>query len=171
MSAEEFNKQQYLTLRDEIRTSKSRAFTILVLGTLFVPAVSFAAQKFGGTFASASVPFLLMVLMLAFVMEQNSIVRAGKYLKEHVEPHVDDLVTWESWLESRPHLRDVDRYFFATFLIVFLLFYAIATGMAVESLANRYPEQYWYAVAGYAIGGLWFVVVWLGHWRTCTTTA
>ena len=170
MSADEFSKQQYLTLRDEIRASKARVFTILILGTMFVPAVSFAAQKYEAMFASASVPFLLMVLMLAFVMEQNSIVRAGKYLKEHVEPNIEGLVTWERWLESNRHLRDVDRYFFASFLIVFLLFYAITTGMAVESLARSYPQHYWYPVAGYAIGGLWFVVVWLGHWRTCTST-
>ena len=170
MSADEFSKQQYLTLRDEIRASKARIFTILILGTLFVPAVSFVAQQYDALFASASVPFLLMVLMLAFVMEQNSIVRAGKYLKEHVEPKIEGMVTWEHWLESNHHLRDVDRYFFASFLIVFLLFYAITTGIAIESLAKPYPEHYWYSVAAYAIGGLWFVVVWLGHWRTCTST-
>ena len=51
------------------------------------------------------------------------------------------MVTWEHWLESNHHLRDVDRYFFASFLIIFLLFYAITTGMAVESLARSYPQQ------------------------------
>ena len=97
MSAEEFMKQQYLTLREEIRSSKARIFKLLVMGTLFVPAVSLAAQEFKYTFANASIPFILLVLMLAFVMEQNSIVRAGKYLKNHVEPKIEGHPTWEAW--------------------------------------------------------------------------
>lgn len=173
MSAEEFMKQQYLTLRDEIRASKSRVFFILVIGTLFVPFVAFAAKEYGSTFASASLPFIMLVLMLAFVMEQNSIVRAGKYLKDHVEPNLSGHPTWEAWLEANSKLREVDKYFFASFLIVFLVFYAAAAGLAYESLLavqGGIDNQHWFALGGYAVGGFWFVVVWLSHWRMCTTT-
>jgi hypothetical protein len=173
MSAEEFMKQQYLTLRDEIRASKSRVFFILVIGTLFVPFVAFAAKAYGSTFASASLPFIMLVLMLAFVMEQNSIVRAGKYLKDHVEPNLPGHPTWEAWLEANSKLRDVDKYFFASFLIVFLVFYAASAGLAYEALLEvrqGVDNQHWFALGGYAVGGLWFVIVWLSHWRMCTTT-
>lgn len=170
MSSDEFNKQQYLTLRDEIRTSKGRSFALLVIGTLFVPAVAFAAKEFGSTFAAAGMPFLLLVLMLGFIMEQNSIVRAGKYLKEYVEPHIENSMTWESWLESNHKLREMDRYFFASFLLVFMLFYVLLSGLAVEALASDYPETWLYSGIGYAVGGLWFIIIWLSHWRTCTTT-
>lgn len=173
MSAEEFMKQQYLTLRDEIRASKSRVFFILVIGTLFVPFVAFVAKEYGSTFASASLPFIMLVLMLAFVMEQNSIVRAGKYLKEHVEPNLQGHPTWESWLEANSKLRDVDKYFFASFLIVFLVFYAAAAGLAYESLLTvqgGIDNQHWFALGGYAVGAFWFIVVWLSHWRMCTST-
>ncbi len=172
MSNDEFMKQQYLTLREEIRASKMRVFVLLVLVSIFVPSAAFAASEYGETFASAALPFILLVLMLAFLTEQNAIVRAGRYLKEHVEPKVGGLVTWENWLESNHVHRNVDRYYFASFLIVFTLFYAIGTGLALESLATQWTDNQWmYAGAGYGVGGLWFVVVWIRHWRACTTTS
>jgi len=170
MPPEEFMKQQYITLRDEIRSCKIRMFWILVLGTLLIPAVGFAASEFRSVFASASIPFIILVLMLAFIMEQNNIIRAGRYLKEHVEPHLDDVTTWEQWLSSNSKLRDIDRYFFISLLLVFLLFYTVGAGAAIEGLATTWPEHYWYAAIGYGIGWVWFAIVLLLHWHSCTTT-
>jgi hypothetical protein len=170
MSSDEFMKQQYLTLRDEIRASKARIFVLLIMGTLLIPAAGFAAKEFAATYASASMPFIILILMICFLMEQNCIIRAGKYLKDHVEPHIEGITTWESWLESNHRLRDTDRYFFASFLLVFFIFYAIGAGTAVDALAAQWPQQYWYAAVAYAIGALWFVVVLVRHWRSCTTT-
>lgn len=170
MSEEEFMKHQYTTLREEIRACKARTFAILVLGTLFVPIAGFAANQFKSGFATASMPFVLLVLMLAFITEQNGVIRAGRYLKEHVEPKIQGLVTWERWLESSRRLRDVDRAFFVSFILVFLLFYAIGAGLAVTSVAEMWPEHYMYAAGGYAIGGLWLIIVLLRHWHSCTTT-
>ncbi len=170
MSREEFMKQQYLTLRDEIRTSKARIFALLVIGTLLIPAVGYFARESVGMYASASMPFVIIIMMIAFLMEQNSIIRAGRYLKLHVEPHIDGIVTWEEWLESNSRLRDTDRYFFGSFLLVFFLFYAIGAGAAVQGLAEQWPEHYWYGAAAYGVGGLWFVIVLIGHWHSCTST-
>jgi hypothetical protein len=170
MSAEEFMKQQYLTLRDEIRASKARIFILLVIGTLLIPAVGYFAKESIGTFASASMPFVIIIMMIAFLMEQNSIIRAGRYLKLHVEPHIEGLMTWETWLESNHRLRDTDRYFFSSFLLVFFIFYAIGAGAAIQGLAQQWPEHYWYGAAAYSVGGLWFLVVLVGHWNSCTTT-
>lgn len=170
MSVDEFMKQQYLTLRGEIRASKARIFTLLILATLFIPIAGVVAKEYGAAFASASLPLVTLVIMLAFVMEQNSVIRAGRYLKEHVEPRIPEVTTWESWLESNHKLRDMDRYFFATFLLIFLIFYAVGTGLAMESLATLWPEYYLYASVSYVVSGLWFVIVIIKHWRACTTT-
>src|SRR5262249_39467035 len=143
MSAEEFMKQQYLTLRDEIRASKSRIFILVVMGTILIPAVGFAAQEYAATYASASMPFVILILMICFLMEQNCIVRAGRYLKEHVEPHINGITTWETWLESNHALRETDRFFFGSFLLVFFIFYAVGAGMAIEAMADRWPARYW----------------------------
>jgi|CXWL01.1.fsa_nt_gi hypothetical protein len=170
MTGEDYLKQQYLTLREEIRASKSRIFILMILGTLFIPAAGFAAREFSSTYASGSMPFIILVLMLDFIMEQNTIIRAGKYLKDHVEPHIDGIVTWESWLENNRTARDTDKYFFGSFLLIFVLFYAIASGLAVESLCLQWPEQKWYAVFAYSMGGLWFLLVLVRHWHACTST-
>lgn len=166
MSVEEFMKQQYLTLRDEIRAGKARIFLIMILGTLFIPAAGFAARASSAAFASASMPFIILVLMIAFIMEQNSIIRAGTYLKKHVEPRIEGITTWEGWLESSPTLRDTDRYFFGSFILVFFLFYAVGAGSAVEALSQQWPEYNWYAALAYGIGGLWFIVVLVRHWQS-----
>ena len=170
MSSDQYMKQQYLTLRDEIRASKARIFILLVLGTLLVPLVGFLAKEYSATYASASLPFVILILMICFLMEQNCIIRAGKYLKDHVEPHIEGVTTWETWLESNHRLRDTDRYFFGSFILVFLIFYAIGAGTAVEALAAQWPEYYKYSGFAYGMGALWFLAVLLRHWHSCTTT-
>ena len=170
MSLEEFMKQQYITLRDEIRASKARIFLIMILGTLFIPAVGYAARASSAAYAAASMPFIILVLMLAFLMEQNAIIRAGTYLKNHVEPHIEGITTWETWLQGNRALRDTDRYFFGSFLFVFFLFYAIGAGSAMEAMMEPWPEHAMYVAAAYGIGGIWFVIVLLRHWHACTAT-
>jgi hypothetical protein len=171
MPVEEFMKQQYLTLREEIRGAKVRMFVLMVLATIFIPVSGFLAQRFEIAYAATSMPFIVLVFMLAFVMEQNSVIRAGRYLKEHVEPHLDGVVTWERWLESNRRLRDADRYFFGSVVLVFFLFYALGAVLAIQSWAKSdYPDQMWPATVAFGLGGLWFVVVLLRHWRSCTTT-
>ncbi len=174
MSEEEFMKQQYLTLREEIRAGKTRLFALLVLATIFIPVVGVLASKLGGPFASASMPFVILVLMFAFLAEQNGIIRAGRYLKDHVEPKLEGMKTWEKWLAENRNLRDVDRYFFGSFLLVFLLFYVAAASLAVEIVVSDWQEQprmVYSTIAAYGIGGLWFIIVLLRHWTTSTSTS
>jgi hypothetical protein len=172
MSVEEFMKQQYITLRDEIRAAKARMFVLMVLGSLVILVSGIVAQNVKLTYAEGSLPLIVLVLMMAFVMEQNSVIRAGRYLKEHVEPHLDGITTWEKWLESNRALRAADRYFFGSIMLIFFLFYLLGAGFALMSLAcSEWRDQMWPAAMVYGIGGLWFVVVLLGHWRACTTTA
>lgn len=174
MSEEEFMKQQYLTLREEIRSGKTRLFMLLVLATIFIPVVGVLASKFGGPFATASMPFITLVLMIAFLAEQNGIIRAGRYLKDHVEPKMQSMKTWENWLAENGKLRDVDRYFFGSFLLVFLIFYVAGASLAVEAVVDQWPKQsqmVYSTVAAYGIGGLWFIIVLLRHWTTSTSTS
>lgn len=171
MSLEEFMKQQYITLRDEIRAAKVRMFALMILGSLVILASGIMAQNVKLAYAEGSLPFIVLVLMMAFVMEQNSVIRAGRYLKEHVEPHIDGVVPWEKWLESNRARRAADRYFFGSVMLIFFLYYAAGAAMAVLSWArSEWPEQMWPAAFAYGIGGLWFIIVLLRHWHSCTTT-
>ncbi|MCG3138063.1 MAG: hypothetical protein HJJLKODD_01921 [Phycisphaerae bacterium] len=170
MTTEEFVKHQYMTLREEIRASKSRMFWLLIICTALVSAMGFIAFQYRNMFASASMPFLILVLMVSFIVEQHTVIRAGRYIKEHIEPNLKDITGWENWLASSPRFRDVERYFFGSFLIVFFIFYGVASGLAVESLSSYSMEHGWYAGVGYVVAGMWFVVVLIRHWHACTTT-
>src|ERR1043165_6479508 len=110
-ASDEFMKQQFLTLRDEIRESKARIFWLLIIGIVLVMVSGYLAAEHPNAFANAAIPFLLLGLMLSFISEQNNIPRAGRYVREAVEPHSESLVGWERWLETKPRLREVDHSF------------------------------------------------------------
>lgn len=175
MDRNEFMIQQYLTLRDEIRRCKARSFWLMIVATVMVPTLAFIADQYSSTFAGASLPFVILVLMLAFMVEQNDMIRAGRFVRERIEPEIAGAPGWEEWLESNHEMRSVDKLFFGSLLIIFLLFYAISTRIALESVFRDWGDtsariNIMLAVVGYIIGGLWFVFVLFRHWNSCTTT-
>ena len=129
MTYDEFTKQQYLTLRDEIRDSKSRIFWLMIIGIALVMIAGYLAAEHPSAFANAATPFLLIALMLSFVSEQNNIARAGRYIREVVEPINQDIPGWEHWLELKKPVREVDHCFVVGFAVLFsgfLCYYHIA---------------------------------------------
>jgi len=172
MTTEDFMKQQYLTLRDEIRESKARIFWLLIIGMILVMAAGYLAAEHPSAFANAAIPFLLLGLMLSFISEQNNIARAGRYLRETVEPRIQDLMGWEHWLESKPHLREVDHSFVMGFSVLFLIFFAITTSLSLVQLDKTAHEAYVAAAAiAYTLGALCITYVLWRHWRSSTAAA
>jgi hypothetical protein len=169
MNTEEFLKSQYLSLRDEIRESKEHVFWLLIAGMVLVMAAGYLAAEHPSAFANAAIPFLLLALMLAYISEQNNISRAGHYLKEIVEPRIQDLTCWEHWLESKHQFREVDHAFVVGFSTIFLIFFAISTSLTLWQLVLRGQEKYVWAVGGaYIAGALCIVYVFIRHWKAST---
>jgi quinol-cytochrome oxidoreductase complex cytochrome b subunit len=169
MATDDFMKQQYLTLRDEIRESKARIFWLLIIGMLMVMVAGYLAAEHPSAFANAAIPFLLLGLMLAFVSEQNNIARAGRYLRETVEPRIENLVGWEHWLETKPRLREVDHAFVLGFSVLFLVFFAITTSLTLVQIDKNAHEAYvWAAAIAYALGAFCIAIVLWRHWRSST---
>ncbi len=172
MTRDEFLKQEFLALRKEILDSKSRAFWILVVGIVLIVSASYLAVAHPSTFANPAIPIVLLVLVLAFIVEQNGIIRAGRYLREQVEPNIQDTMGWERWLESNRSYREVDRFFFAGFIASFLGFFAIASSLSLLQLNDR-PSTLLSkcAATAYGLGAVLVVFVLIRHWHSCTTTA
>jgi hypothetical protein len=169
MATDDFMKQQYLTLRDEIRESKARIFWLLISGMFLVMVAGYLAAEHPSAFANAAIPLLLLGLMLAFVSEQNNIARAGRYLRETVEPRIENMVGWEHWLESKPRLREVDHSFVLGFSVLFLVFFAITTSLTLVQLDNKGHEVFvWAAAVAYALGAFCIGIVLWRHWRSST---
>jgi hypothetical protein len=169
MRTDEFMKEQYLTLRDEIRESKARIFWLLIIGMFLVMAAGYLAAEHPNAFANAAIPFLLLGLMLSYVSEQNNIARAGRYLRETVEPQIENLVGWEHWLETKPRLREVDHAFVLGFTVLFLIFYAITASLTLVQLDKGPREIYvWAALIAYVLGAFCIGIVMWRHWRSST---
>lgn len=172
MSTDEYMRQQYLSLRDEIRDSKSRIFWLMIMAMFLVSAASYLAAEHPSAFANAAIPFVLLGLMLSFISEQNNIARAGRYVRETIEPQIENLLGWEHWLESKPALREVDHSFVIGFSVLFLIFFAITTSLTLAQLDKHAHEAYvWAAAIAYALGAFCIAVVLWRHWRSSTSVS
>jgi uncharacterized membrane protein YfcA len=172
MNTDEFLRNQYLTLRDEIRESKAHIFWILIAGMALVLVAGYMAAEHPSAFANAAIPFLLLALMLTYISEQNNIARAGRYLREVVEPRIADLTCWEHWLESKHQFREVDHAFVIGFSMIFLVFFAITTSLTLWQLVLRGQEWWvWSVGAAYILGGLCVMYVFVRHYRASTAAS
>jgi len=170
MNTDEFVKSQFLTLRDEIRESKARIFWLMFAGMLLVVSSAYMAAEHPSAFANAATPFLILALILAYISEQNNISRAGRYLREVVEPRIKDLLCWEHWLESKHQFREVDHAFVVGFNLIFLIFFLVTTTLTLRQLV-RMDAQPWYifsAGIAYVLGALCVAYVFSRHWRAST---
>jgi hypothetical protein len=178
MDKNEFLRHQFVTLREEIKAIKARLFWIVAMGLFGLPVVTYlAASAERSPYLLPMVPYLVIVLIVMFLAEQNALMRAGRYIRETVEPEIAHSPGWEAWLESRSDLRLLDRHFFAVFTIVFFVYYFMTIGMAVQHLwseSQGEPALQWWTIAAlvtYGIGAVWAVSSLLHHWRSCTGTS
>jgi hypothetical protein len=170
MSIEEFSKQQYVALRAEISESKARIFWLLLVGMTLVVVGGYLAAAQPAGYASASIPLLILAIMLSFIAESSNISRAGRYLREVVEPAVRAANGWEHWLESHGRYREVDRAFVVGFNVVFLVFFAISASLSLQQLDLTARKQYivWAAGVAYVLGVACVIYVFARHWSAST---
>ncbi len=177
METQDYVMQQFVALRREIEATKARLFKTLCLTLVVVPGATFLAEIPQVEFVGPIIPFVVLVLTILYVAEEHALMRCGRYVRERIEPLIEQGAGWESWLESKPELRLMDRYLLGCFLVTLFVFYFSSVGVAIFKLwtsdgGGISPD--WKAIAGgvaYGIGAVWMVVVVLHHWRACTTTA
>jgi hypothetical protein len=172
MTNNEFLKQQYLALRAEIDSSTTRMFWLLIMGMGLVMLSGYLVTENPSTFANAGLPFFLLAIILAFINEQNNISRAGKYVREVIEPTVSDVTGWEEWLTSKSQYREADRAYFISFSVLFLIFFAISASMTLVQLEKQVQLEkiyFWSTVVAYALSALCVLTVVVRHWRSSTS--
>lgn len=166
MSTDDFSKQQYVALRAEISESKSRVFWLLLIGIALVFAAGYVAAEHPTAFANAAIPFLLLAVMLSFIAEESNISRAGRYLREVVEPNIKEMTCWERWLETQTQFRMVDRSFVVGFSVLLLSFFVITASLSVRQMddTGQRLELIVAAATAYVLGGVCIVYVLVRHW-------
>ena len=171
MSTDEFLKEQFLSLRTEIDDSTTRIFWLLIGGMFLVMVSGYLASAYPATPANVAIPFFLLAIMVAFINEQNNINRAGKYIREVVEPTVPDVTGWENWLASDSRYREADRAYFIGFSVFFMICFATSATMTLVQLEKQMSINYvyfWCTAAAYGLSALCVVTVLIRHFRTST---
>jgi hypothetical protein len=178
MESNEFPRDEFITLREEIKGIQVRLYWTVILGIFGIPILTFWASA-ATKFALLLVPFSVLVLIVMFLAQQNHMMRAGRYIRERLEGSHDSFQGWETWLESRPEFRLMDRHFTACFIVIFFVYYVTTIGLAMQQLmedvasdpSGQYRAWMYGSVAIYAVGAIWAISTLVHHWRGSVSTA
>lgn len=173
MKREDYLTQQFLTLRREIEGQQTRVFWIIVIGLLGMPVLGYVLLS-ADSQIWVTLPFFLLALILLYLAEQNHMIRAGRYIREYIEPHIEFSPGWEAWLERHAELRVVDKQFSSCFVVLFFLYYFLSIAVSLYRLIAYAHEErsgpdwaiVYGAAATYAIATIWGVSTLLRHWHS-----
>lgn len=177
MEENQFLRDQYASIRREIEGFQARIYWTVIIGILGVPTINYLTWDTDVMIWLAQ-PFFMLVLIVLFLAEHHQMARAGRFMREQIEPKLRETPSWEEWLESKPQYRLLDRHFFACFVLIFILYYAISMGTAIERLwgkAAAEPTGLYYtflyaALAAYVIATIWVIITLVHHWRSSIGT-
>jgi len=123
--------EQYKTLREEISDIKRRVFRLTTGTTVAVPLISYVANKEPSFLAiSLVMPLVVFVLGLNYMSEKSSLMRAGHFIKDHIEKRISNVYGWETWLEDtnlKPKNRKVEIRENMSFSLMFGIYYTLST--------------------------------------------
>lgn len=77
-----FLEIQYTTLRKEIETSKANMFKLVVGGAAVIPTAQSLASTYSIGIITLALPLIVVVLVLLFLTENHSMMRAGTYNRQ-----------------------------------------------------------------------------------------
>jgi hypothetical protein len=146
-----FLTKEFDMLRGEIDDSKERTFKIITGQVFALPIISILSEKITSEFYNyvfLIMPFVVLILVLTYVHEQYTVLRAGLYIKLNIEPilaksaNVDG---WENWIEKKHYInsntepynpREGDGYLRKGFWILSAIYYLFSVGLAIETVAK-----------------------------------
>ncbi len=177
MDNNELRTQEYIALRREVDGQQWRSFITVVIGLLGMPALGYFLL------AAASrvwliLPLLVLVLIMQYLVQQNEMMRVGRYIRERLEGDGQYGLGWETWLESKNEYRRMEVQFSRWFVLVFFVYFALALGIALYRLITEAAADpsgtHWKiaygAIAAYVIMTVWAVGTVVSHWRTSVST-
>ncbi|HYO12638.1 MAG TPA: hypothetical protein VE685_05545 [Thermoanaerobaculia bacterium] len=139
----DFLLEQYKALREEILGVMERVVRIQLVGITGIPLVIAAGEKYDLGPVVMAGPVVTIIFSLILLYEQNGAMRAGRYIRCHLEPRLSGkaYVCWEEWLELDPENRKPERFFAWAAYIAFSLYYGGGTYLAYRSLSAQYGAR------------------------------
>jgi hypothetical protein len=140
-----FIELEYQTLRSEIEKSKESMFKLLVGGAAVIPAAQSVAITYEIAAITFALPLIVVVLVILFLAENHSVMRAGKYILEQIEPRVEGEGGWETWLHSmarqRAGTRTVDKLLIFAFAILASCYFVVSVVLAVRHAVLEFGQR------------------------------
>src|SRR5262249_2221011 len=110
-----------------------------------------AADKYDFQIALLVSPVITVIFALMLLFEQNSIMRAGRYIKDHIESAMyertdsQDRVTgppgWEHWLEKAPENRKAEKIFAWSVYVTFSIYYLLGAALSLQRVHNLWGDS------------------------------
>jgi len=140
MDRDTFLKEQFISLREEIKDTKARMHRTIGFGLLAIPAGNFLAQNYQIEVVILTLPILIIIVSLVYLSESNALMRCGRYIRTYIETEVIDTVGWEQFLETKSpwDARATDKYLSYAFYLLFILYFAGSVWMAGEFALERF---------------------------------
>jgi hypothetical protein len=151
----DFARIQFESLRAEILGIKERVIRLQIIGVTGIPVVIGAGQKLDLVAILMGAPLITLIFAFILVFEQNSLMRAGEYIRTQIEPRLcsDDLMGWEEWLEDRSERRQAETFFAWSAFIAFAMYFALGTYLAVQSIFLQFGTIVGFSSLGVYSGG------------------
>lgn len=178
MELSELTREEYVTLRDEIKATRFRAFCFEVVGLIGVPILVYLACQVNKEL-SQIVPFSALAIIVAYLAEMSNMMRAARYIRENIEKKSGGALGWEAWLESRGELRHMERHFASCFVVILFLYYFLTIAITMDRYIGevRYDTsnltRYWLVSLAfmYVVGAIWAFATLVRHWKTAVSTS
>lgn len=174
MNKSDFLREQFLALRKEISEAQTRMYRIILYGIIFLPAAHFLGKSYNIDVIMVSLPIIVIIVSLLYLSQTRAIMRCGRYIRLHIEPHVSDVEGWEKWLEDRRnicHPRLVDRFVNYCLYLLYFIYYISSVLLAFRFANEKYGVVIGAFLLGvYIVAGIGFIIFFARNVEFSTVT-
>ncbi len=175
-------RHEYVALREEIKETKARIFSLAGFALVAMPSSYGLAQAFKIEALVLSLPILICTIQLVYLAESRSLMRCGEYIKKRIEEPIaraagsGEALGWEHWLSEQPAAessrRTVDKMLAYFFYLIFLFYYVASVQLAAATASNQWGVIGLAVSLGFYIGiGVVFAAFLIRNYRHTTTTS
>jgi hypothetical protein len=167
-----FIELEYVTLREEIKTAKTNMFKLIVGGAAAIPAAQSLANTYSIGTVTLALPLIVVVLVLLFLTENHSMMRAGTYILTQIEPKLNGSLGWETWLNSAQGeggKRTVDKILIFAFSVLAASYFLVSVVLAAHYALQEFGQQGLYLIGG-TYFGIGIVLVYVLYSQAQTDT-
>lgn len=139
----EFLIMQFDSLRNEILGIKERLVREFAIGLTGIPVLIGLADKFNIYLLLLITPIIVVSGGLMLMYEQNSIMRAGSFIRSTIEGKLLDHkeLGWEYFLENAPSTRFAENVFKVSVVLAYSVYYIAGTLIAYNAALMQYGQS------------------------------